>query len=361
MKKAHSSREWIRRSFTTVKGREFQVSIGIIHGAKPGPTLAHVGGQHGMEHMGPIILRDFFDELDPEIVCGTVYVCPCANPLALELDEEVYPEFEDDLSSFRQTIKQREDLGQYNMNRLWPDWDSKGVAGQIVQWIWQTMIVPADVVIDHHAVKAAHKPYIFVEKPSIPWTPFLGVEAVWSTGPVPVDPTQYVYRRLGMAAQLAGKIGICIEYSVQRGVKEPERENGRWGLYNLMKAMRMIEGEPEIRKPVWLLAADGGPYWGEGMAELNSAFLGHPHYSVEEYQPLKKGQLIAEIRSLETNEALEQVTAPDDCLMLDRKPSAVCRPGERLCRVHTNARILAKPGGYAVPDAAFKSQYLSLP
>lgn len=40
------------KKFKTAKGREFEVSYCKIDSGKPGPTLALVAGQHGMEHIG---------------------------------------------------------------------------------------------------------------------------------------------------------------------------------------------------------------------------------------------------------------------------------------------------------------------
>jgi len=85
----------VSKTFTCAKGREFAVSYVRIEGGRPGPALALVAGQHGMEHIGPVLLKEMARELQEREFCGTVSICPCANPLALELDFEYYPENED--------------------------------------------------------------------------------------------------------------------------------------------------------------------------------------------------------------------------------------------------------------------------
>src|SRR5688500_204471 len=74
---------WLRKTFRTARGREFLVSVGVINGASPGRVFTNIAGQHGMEHMGPIVLRDFFNEVDPAHLRGDLFICPGANPLAL--------------------------------------------------------------------------------------------------------------------------------------------------------------------------------------------------------------------------------------------------------------------------------------
>jgi len=350
----NASKTWLRQSFTGANGMSFTVSVGVIRGAKAGPTFANVAGQHGMEHIGPLVLRDFFEELDPQKLAGTVYLCPCANPLALAYNFEVFPDREQnlpepgaaDLKSDLFGFKQREDLGAYNMNRCWPDdiagppKPEEGVATEVTRWLWKTMIAPADLVIDHHSVKRCCKPYIFCDEPAIAWTPFLGLEGVWCTGPLPPPPTPYAWQRLCLQSIRHGKVGICIEYSRQFEVCEEDRAIGRFALLNTMKALGMIEGTPEFPKPIWLIPS---PYW-EHYADLQASSMGHIHFLVEEYQWLRAGDTIARLHDLQTNALLETITAPCDCLMLHRTGRAVSRAGEWVCRVSKDAKLLAKPG-----------------
>lgn len=349
---------WIRRSFTAATGRSFQVSIGVVRGARPGPVLAHVAGQHGMEHTGPVVLRTAFTSIDPSLLSGTLLLCPAANPLALELDFEVYPEHAE-ASLIRPGMtydtlgyKKREDLGQYNMNRLWPDdiasadESSEGVARRVTGWLWRTMIAPAQVVIDHHAVGATLKPYIFAEEPVLDWTPLLGVEAVWCTGPLAPEPTPYPYRRLALQSIRHGKVGICLEYSTQHQVRPEDVAIGLWGMTNLMRATGMLAGQVEIRKPVWLIE---GRYY-DHTRDLTTAHAGQPHYHVDEYQPLRNGDRIATVYDLQSNEPVEEIRSPYDGLMMDRSPKPVLAAGDRVCRVCDKVRLLAQPGQpYRVP------------
>ena len=84
--------KFTRKSFRTFAGREFVVTYGTVRGSRPGPVLTVIAGQHGMEHSGPNLLPWFMEEISREDFAGTLHICPCAKPLALEIDYEIYPE-----------------------------------------------------------------------------------------------------------------------------------------------------------------------------------------------------------------------------------------------------------------------------
>lgn len=361
---ARPGKAWLRQSFRTARGREFVVSLGVVKGSAAGPVLTGIAGQHGMEHLGPLVLRDFFDEVDPTSITGDLFLCPCANPLALEIDFEIYPEREDEeiIQSLRGGgleeearilgYASRDDHAEYNMNRVWGPWRAAaeppcGVAEEVADWLWEAAVQPADMVLDYHGLKVL-KPLIYADQPALPWAPLLGIEAVWCTGPLQ-DITEYRYRRPSLQVCAAGKVGLCVEFSVQHGIKEHERAIGHFGLLNMMKALGMIEGAPAVPHDVWLLPSSG-EHWLNGFQEMLATEAGHPHFFVEENQPLRRGDRIAEVRGIQTHEVLQTITAPTDGLMLDRLRSPVTTPGQRVCNVHTDVKLMAKAGEpYPVP------------
>lgn len=367
---APGDKRWVTRTFTTRGGRSFDVAVGVIRGAADGPVFANVAGQHGMEHAGPIVLREVYERVDPKSLRGTLLLCPCANPLALELNFEVYPERDEDelpapgtadLDAGKFNWKNRDDLGADNMNRMWPDdiaspgaspgaspaSEDSGYVDRVARWLWRAMIAPADFVIDHHCVRDTQKPYIFVEQPSVPWTPLLDLEGVWCTGPLKPEPTPYAYQRLCVQASRHGKVGICVEYAAQRTIRESDRAAGHAILDNVMRALDMTDGDPRITAPVWLIP---GPYW-EHLTTLEADRVGHIHWcDVDDYQPMKQGDPICHIHCLQTHARLQTIAAPGDGILLHRTPRAIARKGEWVCRFTTEATRLAEPGQpYAAP------------
>jgi uncharacterized protein len=55
------------------------IPVAVIHGAKPGPTLALVSGAHGTEYASIIALEKLIGLLDPAEISGTVIVVPLVN------------------------------------------------------------------------------------------------------------------------------------------------------------------------------------------------------------------------------------------------------------------------------------------
>ena len=88
-------RETQRKTFHDANGRAITVTAWTIRGNAPGPVMTVIAGQHGMEHSGPCLLPEFAQEMEAGNFRGTLHIIPCANPPALEMDYEFYPERED--------------------------------------------------------------------------------------------------------------------------------------------------------------------------------------------------------------------------------------------------------------------------
>ena len=70
--------------FTTDQQEPITFPIGIVEGAKPGPTIAIVGGVHGAECCGIAAAIELYQDLNPEDICGKVIICTCFNKEAFE-------------------------------------------------------------------------------------------------------------------------------------------------------------------------------------------------------------------------------------------------------------------------------------
>ena len=95
--------EKFSRSFADCNGNRRSVVWWRIRGTRPGPVLSIVAGQHGMEHVGPGLLPEFAGEMERQPFAGELRLVCNANPFALLMDYEFYPENED-LSKINQKI-----------------------------------------------------------------------------------------------------------------------------------------------------------------------------------------------------------------------------------------------------------------
>ena len=330
-----------RKEFTEFHGRTFAVTFCEIEGTQPGPVLTLIAGQHGMEHIAPIALTQFIDEIEETEFSGKLYICPCANPLALEIDYEFYPEKED-LSKLddyfysrarhyhcvfgfdRYGEKGAREDNFYNMNRLWNREGDYGVAGEITTWLWNETCDGADTIIDFHSLQAK-KPLIFCSYPeSFKLASLFGIEAIYQGDPSQVSD----FRKGGLTVQASinGKYAFTAEFSAQHVLKEEEYEICKNGVKNTMKAMGMLNGDIVLPKPVYILKQSD-------MRALETDRIGHIHCYSEEYAYIHEGDVVFDIRDLETLEVVDRVTSPITGVMGQRTHRPVSKPGERVCQV----------------------------
>lgn len=339
--------EYVRRKFKTFKGKEFTVTYCVIKGAKPGPVLTLVAGQHGAEHSGPNVLVQFIDEIVKEDFAGTIYVCPCANPMSLEIDYQLYPEKEDldklkdyYYSRFRNTycvfgLERSRTNSMYNMNRLWNRSEIHGVAGEITQWLWNEICTRADVVIDMHGLQS-EKPLIYNgNEINNVIAKYFGIEAIYMTNP---KPDEYnAHNLLYQANTIPGHYGFCVEFSVQHGLKEAEYSIGVRGIRNTMKVMGMLPGDVIHEKPVWIIDNNA-------IIQLRAKATGHIRYFFNLYDQIRKGDKLYEIRDIQTLEILEEGLSPVNGIMERKSHLPVMKAGEFPCGV-VDAPLLAAPAG----------------
>lgn len=343
--------EWLRKTFKTFQGREFQVTLCKITGKKSGPTLALIAGQHGMEHVGPVALMQFIEEISSEDFAGTLYACPCANPLALEIDYEFYPEKED-LDKLKDFYYSRfcheycifgmgRDKGPnyYNMNRLWRREGDYGVAGEIVRWLWDEAVGKADVVIDLHCAQP-RRPFIYCSNPEANIiAAFFGVQTIHMCDPNVDDFNRH---QLGFQVNaIPGRYEFCVEFSRQHELFEEEYLLAKQGFRNVMRGIGMLEGNVIPERPVYVFNFNQ-----EGVA-LKAGAVGYVNYHVGVDTMVKKGDHLCDIRSLETLEVLERVNAPINGMTGARTHLPITKIGETVISV-SPAELFA-PAGKPLP------------
>jgi predicted deacylase len=326
------------RAFTCAKGREFTVSYVRIDGGRPGPALALIGGQHGMEHIGPVVLKEMVHELAERDFRGTVSICPCANPLALELDFEYYPENEDlavldgyFYSRFRHDycpygMERSKGPNYYNMNRLWNRDVTHGVAGQVTQWLWDEIVSGADVTIDFHCLQA-EKPLIFNwHKDGIPLAACFGIQAIYPHG----AGDDFLQGNLGYQGGLGGSRAFCVEFSRQHGYKD-EYALGKQGIRNIMAAIGMVEDDVVLERPVYEIVSS---------IATKAEATGHIHYLKDEYEPVLAGEKIFEISSLESLDLLQVGVSTIDGIVGRRTRLPIAKPGENVLAVQDVRKVM---------------------
>lgn len=98
-----------------------------------GPTALLTGANHGDEYEGPLALLDLANSLAPEQVSGRVIIVPMMN----------YPAF--------RAGRRNSPIDGGNLNRSFPGQPTAGVTAKIADYVSQTLLPLADVVVDIHS------------------------------------------------------------------------------------------------------------------------------------------------------------------------------------------------------------------
>jgi predicted deacylase len=262
----------------------------------------------------------------------------------LELDFEFYPEREDlavldgyFYSRFRHGycpygMERARGPNYYNMNRLWNRETIHGVAGQVTQWLWQEFVATADLTIDFHCLQA-EKPLIYNwHRDSLPLAACFGIQAIYPHG----APDDFTKGNLGYQAGLDGRHAFCVEFSRQHAYKN-ENELGKQGIRNAMAALHMTDRPIRLAAPVYEVFSS---------VPVKAAVAGHIHYRKDEYDPVRKGETLFEISSLETLDTLQVGVAPIDGIVGRRTHLPIAKPEKEVMSA-LNVRCLATAGEHA--------------
>ena len=223
-------------------GFSADIPVHLFAGAEPGPTLLVEAAVHGGEIIGTIAILNVIEKLVPADMKGNLIAVPVLNRLGFELQD-------------RGSRLDGRDLG-----RLFPGKAKGAVTDQLVHRYFNEVVKQADVMIDFHAGgRTAYERYV-----------------LFSTSRDPNNPTEIeqARRKLAVAFGLDSAAffprGIFIGTESEDSIEEagvvmfqPElgggtgwlangRSNvevGERGVWNVMKAMGILEGEIQSDGP----------------------------------------------------------------------------------------------------------------
>ncbi|NDV00267.1 succinylglutamate desuccinylase/aspartoacylase family protein [Pseudoroseicyclus tamaricis] len=133
----------IARAEHAVPGSARPLTVITVTGGRPGPTLAVIGAVHGDELEGPLAIGQLLAHLDSEPIDGTLILLPVANPEAVAAGQRCTPG------------------DGMNLARVFPGRRDGSVTEAMAAVITETVIAPADALVDlHSAAVAAESPLL---------------------------------------------------------------------------------------------------------------------------------------------------------------------------------------------------------
>jgi predicted deacylase len=295
-----TSRHTVHRArvATLSNGHPLDVVVHRITGVGDGPRVAMIGGIHGDEPLGVETVRQILLGLEHEEFAGEVLAIPLANAYAF------------------QTLTRNTPLDMSNLNRVFPG-DPNGVlTEQLASTIVDELLCDVDVLIDFHSGgNLATVDYVYMHDDGRLSSAFA---------------CEIIYRSPSFAGSLgdyARSQGVTVVVSELGGGQQRNDyylAKGVRGARNVMKALAMLEGEPEL--PERQVIVDRMTYirphqGGMMLSNVTADRLG---------EEVPGGFELATIIDPATFEELETITAPYErsLLVLVREPVTKVDPGD---------------------------------
>jgi predicted deacylase len=225
-------------------GTELSLSIEVLRGSLPGPTVWLSGAIHGDEVVGVEIIRQMLEELDERTLSGTVIAAPVVNVFGFVTGSRYLPD--------------RRDL-----NRSFPGSPRGSLAGRLARLFVDEVVERSDIGIDFHAGSddRTNLPQVRCDLDD-PETRRL---ALAFGAPVAIH-SKTIKGSLRDVAGKRGKRTLLFEGGEPRRFSPEAVEAGVLGALRVLKALDMIDGTVtspdasprESRSTRWVRSPRGG-------------------------------------------------------------------------------------------------------
>ena len=238
------------------------IPIHLFAGVEPGPTLLVQGAIHGTEFIGSIAILDFIQQMDPTCLRGNVIAVPVLNRIGFGLGERI-------------GRVDGKDIG-----RLFPGNPVGSLSERIAHVYFKEVIQQSQVMLDfHQGGLASYERYVLYSADADPQNPTdleqkrrklavaFGLDAAAFFPPGTFQENQ------STALEAAGIVQITPELGGGTGWLMHGEDSvavGTRGIWNVLKAMQMVEGEMEADGPLCTIYNAGIVFW---RPSVNGLFL----------------------------------------------------------------------------------------
>ncbi len=230
------------------------IPVHLFVGAEPGPTLLAQGAIHGSEIIGTMAILNLVKKVDPRQMKGNLIAVPVVNRTGFELSER------------------GSRIDGKDISRLFPGNPQGSVSDQVAYVYFEEVVKKANVMIDFHAGgRTAYERYVLftaeqdpnnlteIEKKRRKLVVAFGLDQAAF-----FPPGTFGASTAKEAIEGAGVVQFTTEFGGGTGWFENGEDNVRdaeRGIWNTMKAMRMIEGEFEADGPLCTVYNAGVVLW----------------------------------------------------------------------------------------------------
>lgn len=286
-----------------------ELPITVVHGARPGPVLALVAGNHGYEYPPILALQKLRSRFEPENLSGTVILVHVAN-----------------MPSFLGRTIYYSPIDGKNMNRVYPGKVDGTTSERIAYVITTEVIERCDYLLDLHCGDGNEdlRHYVYMpvtgdeemDRAVREIALAFGFDHIVVDRSRPTDPEASVY--CSTTAITRGKPAITVESGYLGTTDVESTERIVRSVESVLRHFRMMKGDPiAVEHPLFL----------EPTEVLESPATGVLFPHVERGRTVARGTLIATITDFFGNK-IDEVRSPFDGVVLYVVATPPIRKGE---------------------------------
>ena len=268
-----------------------RIPVSVIKGARPGPVLALIAGNHGYEYPPILALQELPKSIDAERLAGSLILVHVAN-----------------MPSFLGRTVYFSPVDGKNLNRVYPGRPDGTISERIAYAITTEVIEKADVVLDLHCGDGNEwlRPYVYqtvtgkaaLDEAIARLALAFGIDHILVDRNRPTDPARSMY--CSTTAITRGKPAMTIESGGLGGRDGESVERIVRGILGVMREWQMLEGGPEpVAQPVYM----------DPSAVVTSPATGILYPKVAPDQVVEAGAVLAEVTDF-FGQRVAEVTAP---------------------------------------------------
>ncbi|NLE75568.1 MAG: succinylglutamate desuccinylase/aspartoacylase family protein [Chloroflexi bacterium] len=286
------------------------IPVHLAAGVEPGPTLLVQAAIHGTEIIGTAVILRFLQHLDPRRLRGNVIAVPVLNRVGFELGERVSR------------------LDGLDLHRLFPGNPRGSASEQVAHAYFHEVVTKAQVLLDFHCGVRGYERYVVLRASRAQRAQRAQAD------PPARTPLEEKRRRLGMAfgldtaaffppetfgtnaaeeaVEAAGVVQVMTEFGGGPGWFHNGEQNLRdaeRGIWNVLKAMDMVEGELESDGPLCTVYNACVVLW---KPPVDGMFIRRRGFG----ERLRAGEVYGTIQDPYTGETLWEVCTPQEATVL---------------------------------------------
>jgi len=292
---------WIKVGETPI--RDITIPVGIVNGSETGPTVVATAGWHACEYPRIDAAIRIFHDVKPEDLRGAIITCPIQHLVAFETATPY--------------------VSPLDVNRFHPMPRTLGaLSSNIRKFVTEEVRMKGDCCFDLHGGDIPEN-YI----PNVIFTRW-GIDTLDKKTETlaRLFPVKYLWVRPGRERSALADKGIpsmVVESGGLGSYREEEIAINLTGLWNVMKYLDMIDGEPELTPEKEIF---------EKTLTIYTKYGGLFYPKVNPGEKLSAGQVIGEVRDIQWN-IKEEITMPEKGVMRIVFPKHVVNAGEEVFRI----------------------------